>query len=342
MRLRRPELAGEVVNAIYLGGGTPSLLRVEEIEELLNEVYQNYTVAINPEITVEANPDDLSSAKICALAASPVNRLSIGIQSFFEPDLRQMNRSHNAAQALKCLEEASKYFKNTSIDLIYGVPGMTDRRWRQNLEIALSFTIPHISAYSLTVEPKTALAKFIENGTFSAPDEGLARQHFFSLIEILEDHHFIHYELSNFGKPGFFSRNNTAYWNGEFYLGIGPSAHSYNGAQRSWNVASNAAYSNSLQEDILPLTTETLTPTDRYNEYIMIGLRTIQGVSPQRVEEVFGTLYKTYLLQQVKKYIQEGLLVWENEHTRPVIKTAKKGKFLTDGIASNLFMVGSP
>lgn len=340
--MRRGELAHEIVTAIYLGGGTPSLLTIEEIEGLLQTVYQNYTVDENPEITIEANPDDLTDAKIEQLATLPVNRLSVGVQSFFEEDLRQMNRSHNSRQAKRCLEEATNHFKNISVDLMYGLPGMTLERWRQNVQTVLSLEIPHLSAYALTVEPRTALANFIKKETFPPLDDALAEQHFFALVEMLEANDFIHYEVSNFGKEGLFSRNNTAYWSGEKYIGIGPSAHSYNGAHRSWNVANNSQYIDALQKDELPQTVETLTLTDRYNEYVMTGLRTMWGVSINKVEEIFGPSYKTYLLQQAEKYIDKKLLLVEKrEGDTLVLTTSKKGKFLIDGMVSDLFVIHS-
>jgi oxygen-independent coproporphyrinogen-3 oxidase len=296
-------------------------------------VYQNFTLSENPEITLEANPDDLSFDKIQEFANSKINRLSIGIQSFFEEDLKMMNRAHNAEEAKRCLEEATKHFDNISLDLIYGVPGMSNEKWKQNIETALSFGIPHISSYALTVEPKTALKKLIETGKIAEPKDEVAQEHFMILVETLEENDFIHYELSNFGKENYFSRNNSAYWLGKKYLGIGPSAHSYDGISRSWNVSNNTIYLKSIQENKLPNETEVLSITDRYNEYIMTGLRTIWGVSLQRVENEFGRNYLDYLKQNAQKYLDDEKLILEND----ILRTTKKGKFFSDGIASDLF-----
>lgn len=335
MGLRKDEFQNEVVETIYFGGGTPSVLSIEDIRFLIHSVYQNYNVIENPEITLEANPDDLDEETILQFANSPINRLSIGIQSFFEDDLQLMNRAHNSEEAKKCLAFATQYFENISIDLIYGMPNMSNEKWLQNIETALSFNIPHISSYALTVEPKTALHKMIKSGSISNIDDDLAQQHFHILIDKLQENGFIHYELSNFGKPDYFSKNNTAYWLGKKYIGIGPSAHSFNGKNRSWNVSNNSLYLKALVENKFPSETEILSKTDQYNEYIMTGLRTIWGVSLERIETEFGSSYLEYLHQQVEKYISDNLLAVENN----ILKTTKKGKFLSDGIASDLFLL---
>lgn len=341
--MRKDELGDEIIETIYFGGGTPSILETAELRFLIETVYSNYTVAENPEITLEANPDDLSTDLSFRGTRNlfeeykeiGVNRLSIGIQSFFGEDLQMMNRAHNAEEAQQCLEEATKYFDNITIDLIYGIPGMTLERWMQNVEIALSYNIPHISCYALTIEPKTALQKFIQKGTISAPDDEQAQHHFQMLVERLEQEGFIHYELSNFGKPNYFSRNNSAYWLGKKYLGIGPSAHSYDGSNRSWNISNNTIYIKSIQGGKWPSETETLSITDRYNEYIMTGLRTMWGVSLERVEKEFGSEYFDYLITQSEKYLEDDLLYLHEN----VLRTTKKGKFLGDGIVSDLFML---
>lgn len=321
------------VETIYFGGGTPSRLRIVDLRLLIEEIYKNYKVAKNPEITLEANPDDLSEDYLIALLEIGINRLSIGVQSFFEDDLKMMNRAHNSAEAKKCLEIATKYFDNISLDLIYGIPGMSNERWKQNIETALSFGIPHISSYALTVEPKTALSKLIQTGKIAEPKDEVASEHFMILVEMLEANGFVHYELSNFGKPDYFSKNNSAYWLGKKYIGIGPSAHSYDGISRSWNVANNSLYLKSIQENQLPNEIEILSDSDRYNEYIMTGLRTIWGVSLERIQSEFGQNYLDYLLKQAQKFLNDDLLFIENNILRPT----KKGKFLTDGIASDLF-----
>ncbi len=333
IQMRKKEFENETIETIYFGGGTPSVLTTPEIQFLIDAVYKNYAVAENPEITIEANPDDLSKERIIELSKSPINRLSIGIQSFFEEDLTMMNRAHNSAEAKVCLEEATNYFDNISLDLIYGIPGMSNEKWKQNIETALSFGIPHISSYSLTVEPKTALNKLIQTGKIAKPKDEVAEEHFQILVETLEANGFIHYELSNFGKENYFSKNNSAYWLGKKYLGIGPSAHSYDGISRSWNVSNNAIYLKSLEENKLPNETEILSKSDRYNEYIMTGLRTIWGVSLDRIEKEFGNEYLDYLQKQALKFIKDDLLFIKNN----VLKPTQKGKFLTDGIASDLF-----
>ncbi|WP_343705318.1 radical SAM family heme chaperone HemW [Flavobacterium sp.] len=326
-----------IIETIYFGGGTPSVLSNEEINFLISEVYKNYKVVENPEITLEANPDDLSAERILELSKSPINRLSIGIQSFYEDDLKMMNRAHNSEEAKKCLEEATKYFDNISLDLIYGIPGMSDEMWRQNIQTALDFGIPHISSYALTVEPKTALSKLIQTGKIAEPQDEVASNHFMILVEMLQKNGFIHYELSNFGKENYFSKNNSAYWLGKKYIGIGPSAHSYDGVKRGWNIANNSLYLKAIQNGELPIETETLTISDRYNEYIMTGLRTIWGVSLDRIEKEFGSEYLNYLLEQSQKFLNDDLLSIENN----ILKPTPKGKFLTDGIASDLFYLDS-
>ena len=325
----------EQIETIYFGGGTPSILQIADLKFLIDEVYRNFKVVENPEITVEANPDDLTENRIIELSKNKVNRLSIGIQSFFEDDLQLMNRAHNVEEAKKCLQIATEYFDNISIDLIYGVPEMSNEKWLQNIETALSFGVPHISSYALTVEPKTALHSFIQKGIIPQPDDEVAQEHFQILVDKLSENGFIHYELSNFGKENYFSKNNSSYWLGKKYIGIGPSAHSYDGKNRGWNVSNNSLYIKSIQENKLPIEIETLTKTDRYNEYIMTGLRTIWGVSLERIEQEFGKTYLDYLNQQASKFIEDHLLFVDDN----ILRTTKKGKFLSDGIASDLFLL---
>ncbi len=313
----------EPIETIYFGGGTPSILSIADLQLLIEAVYSNYQVVENPEITLEANPDDLSYDTISQLANSPVNRMSIGIQSFFEDDLKLMNRAHNAEEAKKCLEITTQHFDNISIDLIYGIPNMSNEKWLKNIETALSFNVPHISSYALTVESKTALHTFIQKGIIPQPDDEVAAAHFQILVDKLSENDFIHYELSNFGKENYFSKNNSSYWLGKKYIGIGPSAHSYDGQNRGWNVSNNALYIKSIQENILPIEIETLTKTDRYNEYIMTGLRTIWGVSLKRIEQEFGKTYLDYLNQQAAKFIEDHLLFVDDN----ILRTTKNGKF---------------
>lgn len=353
IQLRKNEFQDEIVETIYFGGGTPSILSIEDLRFLIDAVYRNYKVVENPEITLEANPDDLhldfarfdyekdlsvrakSRTIFEAYKEIGINRLSIGIQSFFEDDLQLMNRAHNVEEAKKCLETATQYFDNISIDLIYGIPEMSNEKWLQNIETALSFGVPHISSYALTVEPKTALHSFIQKGIIPQPDDEVAQKHFHILVDKLSENGFIHYELSNFGKENYFSKNNSSYWLGKKYIGIGPSAHSYDGKNRGWNVSNNSLYIKSIQENKLPIEIETLTKTDRYNEYIMTGLRTIWGVSLERVEQEFGKTYLDYLNRQAAKFIEDHLLFVDDN----ILRTTKKGKFLSDGISSDLFLL---
>lgn len=333
--LRKGEFKDEVVGTIYFGGGTPSVLEVSEIHDIIQTVYDHYQVSDSPEITLEANPDDLSHEKIKQLAATPINRLSIGVQSFFEADLKLMNRAHNAVEAEQCIQESLKYFNNISIDLIYGIPNMTNERWQENIDKALTFNVPHISSYALTVEPKTALANFIKKGVIDPLDDALAESHYTTLVQQLEDNGYINYEISNFGKQDYFSKNNTAYWQGKKYVGIGPSAHSYDGIRRGWNSNNNSKYIKAIETNVLPMEEEVLSKTDRYNEYIMTGLRTMWGVSLLRTRGEFGERYHSYLLKQAQKYLEGNLLFLDGD----TLLVTKKGKFLADGIAGNLFMV---
>jgi len=349
--LRKDEVRGKV-ETIYFGGGTPSLLSSEELQQIFKTIYENYDVADNPEITLEANPDDLvdlnssenvsqsevediTETKLKSLKKIGINRLSIGIQSFFEEDLKLMNRAHNATEALECIIEAKKHFDNISIDLIYGIPEMTNERWKKNLEIALSLNVPHLSCYALTVEPRTALKTFIDKGIVPPVDEEVAKEHYEILVAETEKAGLDNYEFSNFGKIGFHSRNNTAYWEGKTYLGIGPSAHGYDGKSRSWNVSNNTKYIKSIEAGVLPSEKEILSKEDKYNEYIMTGLRTKKGVSLVKIESEFGKTYADYLLKQAESHLKNDFLILDNQ----TLTVSKKGKFLSDGIASDLFWI---
>lgn len=331
--LRKAELKGEIIETIYFGGGTPSILAVEEINALIETVYQNFTVVDQPEITLEANPDDLTTTTIHRLAQSKVNRLSIGIQSFGEEDLKMMNRAHNAQEAITCLQEAVRYFDNISIDLIYGIPNLSNERWLENIQRILDLGIPHISCYALTVEERTALNKLIQKGVIPSPKEEVAHAHFMLLIEKLRANGYVHYELSNFAKPGYYSKNNSAYWLGKKYLGIGPSAHSFDGTYRSWNISNNPLYIKAIEAGELPSEVEKLSLSDRYNEYIMTGLRTIWGVDLARIAREFGSTFHEYLVRESTSFIADGLM----QEVEGVLTITDKGKFLSDGIASDLF-----
>jgi len=334
MKLRTNELSG-TIQTIYFGGGTPSLLTSDELNRIMNAVYDTFIVAENPEITLEANPDDLSNEILKQLAASPINRLSIGVQSFFEEDLKLMNRAHNAEEAVRSIQLAKKYFDNLSIDLIYGIPEMTNQRWLKNIEQALALDVPHLSCYALTVEPKTALEQFIKKGIVPPVEDDVAQEHHALLVDRLETAGYENYEFSNFSKPGSHSQNNTAYWQGKPYLGVGPSAHSYDGNQRSWNVANNTKYLKSIEDGKLPLEREELSKIDKYNEHVMTRLRTKNGIILTEVKDYFGDKYLDYLLQQAKEYIASQHLFLNDTH----LQVTKKGKFLSDGIAASLFLV---
>ncbi|WP_212905994.1 radical SAM family heme chaperone HemW [Capnocytophaga stomatis] len=339
--LRKQEATNSQLQTIYFGGGTPSILSFEELQSILQTIRENYEISPNTEITLEANPDDFfrdsssPTGLLSNLKQLGINRLSIGVQSFYEEDLRLMNRAHNATQAELLLSEAPKFFDNITIDLIYGIPNMTDERWQSNIRKALSFGIPHVSAYALTVEPKTALHKFIALGKIPDVNEQQAHAHFVTMLSILEEEGFIHYEFSNFGKEGYFSRNNTAYWFGKKYMGIGPSAHSFNGTERSWNIANNIKYIEHIQKGVIPAEKEVLSLNDRYNELIITRIRTMIGISVEEVEAVFGKKYADYLHLQAKKHITNGLLALKDKH----LVVTREGKFLSDGIAADLFIV---
>jgi oxygen-independent coproporphyrinogen-3 oxidase len=335
LELRKDEFENILVETIYFGGGTPSVLNTTELEQLIAVVYENYQVTEQPEITLEANPDDLTSEKILELSESPVNRLSIGIQSFFDEDLKLMNRAHSSQQAMESLSLATRYFDNISIDLIYGMPNMSEERWSANIEKAISFNIPHISSYVLTVEPKTALFDFVKKGLVKPAEDEVAQAHFDILNETLTTAGYSCYEISSFGKPGYFSKNNSAYWQQKNYIGIGPSAHSFDGHRRGWNINNNPKYIKSINSGILPMEIEVLSTTDKYNEYVMTGIRTVWGISLDRVQSDFGEKYKGYLMLQADKFIAEHLLYLDGD----VLLATNKGKFLADGIAADLFMI---
>jgi len=342
LQLRKDEFQNITVETIYFGGGTPSVLSIQEIQLLIDTVTNNYKVIDHPEITLEANPDDLTNAKISELANSPVNRLSIGIQSFFDEDLQMMNRAHNSKEAKECLSEATQHFDNITVDLIYGIPDMTPERWMQNLQTLFDFGVNHISSYALTVEPKTALATFIRQGKYPNVSGELALEHFNMLVAETKKQGFVHYEISNFGKSDYFSKHNSSYWFGKSYMGVGPSAHSFNGTERSWNISNNIKYIQAIQNGKLPQEIEELSKNDRFNESVMTGLRTIWGVSLDKVEQGFGVEFKEQLIRNSEKFIAQGLLeitASSNGNCTEKLKTTKKGKFLVDGLASDLFVI---
>lgn len=332
--LRKDEVQDEV-ETVYFGGGTPSLLSIGEIDRILALIAEHYKLTKEPEITLEANPDDLTETKVQELAASSVNRLSIGVQSFFDKDLQYMNRAHHAGQAKSSLKYATEYFKNISVDLIYGIPNLSEERWKENLQVIFELDIPHISSYALTVEPKTALDHFIRSGKYQAPDDAVSRNHFKILQDTTHKHGYMQYEVSNFGKEGYYSKHNGSYWKGVSYLGIGPSAHSYDGIYRSWNVANNAKYMAAINKGVLPSEKELLCVEDRINESIMTGLRTMWGVSLNEIEKLYGEKFKKEILDNARKYLKADTLLLENNQ----LFLKSDNYFLADGISADLFLL---
>lgn len=334
LMLRKYE-AQSPVETIYFGGGTPSLLLANHIEELVSQVFLHFEVVEFPEITLEVNPDDLSKPYLKQLKKLGVNRLSVGVQSFNDKELKLMNRAHNGKQAMQSILWAQECFENISLDLLYGTPHTTFPDWQKNLDTALTLDVPHISSYALTLEPKTALEHFVKKGVVSLLDEQKVEAQFLYLVDTLTANGYEHYELSSFGKPGYHSKNNTAYWKGKPYLGIGPSAHGFDGNCRYWNVSNNAQYMKKIGEGQLPQTTEKLSVVDKYNEAIMIGLRASWGVSLPQMEQELGRRYRYHLEHQAQRFIDEKLLCIENN----ALKTTRSGAFLADGIAADLFLI---
>lgn len=321
----------EEIETIYFGGGTPSILDAHEIDSLLNKIFSAFTVSTDAEITLEANPDDISEEKLQAWKTSGINRLSIGVQSFFEEDLQWMNRAHNATQALKSLELVKKYFENITIDLIYGVPGLTNERWKQNVETAINIGIPHLSCYALTVEPKTPLDKLIRTQKKKNVEQELQSEQFLLLMQWASAAGYEHYEISNFAKPGFRSRHNSYYWQGKNYFGFGPGAHSYNGKERRWNIANNQKYIDSISENIILSEKETLTDVQKFNESIMISLRTVEGIDLKN----FSEKDVKYLTSSAQKFIKQNSLMLNDNK----LQLTNEGKLFADGIAADLFRV---
>lgn len=325
----------DIIETIYFGGGTPSILSISEINKFIKIIYKNFKISENIEITLEANPEDLSLDKVKELSLSSVNRLSIGIQSFNDTELKMMNRSHNSNQSKNCIENASRYFDNLSIDLIYGMPNSNLKSWAKNLQMLESWEINHISAYALTVESNTALKKFIEKEIIVPLDEQEVYDQYNFMFEKLSLSNYINYELSSFAKEGYFSKNNSSYWLGKKYIGIGPSAHSFDGKIRSWNISNNSQYVKHIGNNRLFYQNEHLSKIDQYNEYVMTGLRTIWGISLDQLEKKFGKKYSNHLLEKSKKFIDLNML----EISDNIVFSTRKGKFLSDGIASELFII---
>jgi oxygen-independent coproporphyrinogen-3 oxidase len=335
IELRKEYLKGDVVDTIYFGGGTPSLLSKGELIAILDKIHNTFRVHDTIECTLEANPDDLSSDTLIALNDAGINRLSIGIQSFFDEDLQYMNRSHDAAQAARCIDAARDAgIENVSIDLIFGYPLLSDDKWKQNIDTALTYEVPHLSCYAMTVEPKTALASFIKSKKALPINHEQSASQFEYLMKALQAKGYEHYEISNYALSGKRAVHNSNYWKGIPYLGIGPSAHSFDGVSRQWNVANNMTYIKSLGEGIVPFEQEVLTETQQLNERIMTSLRTMEGFDMAYHKNKCSMEDAFAFDKTVQHFIQEGLLVVEND----VIKLTQQGKLFADYVAGELFV----
>ncbi len=335
LTLRKDYLLDNKIETIYLGGGTPSLLSSSELLSIFETIHNLFSVDEEVEITLEANPDDLSKAYIKQLRETPVNRLSIGIQSFRDVDLKWMNRAHNSSEATNSvMDAASAGFNNISIDLIYGLPDLSLLDWQNNLKKAIALPVQHLSCYCLTIEPRTALAYQIKKGISKVAEDENAIAQFEWLIDYAAENNFEQYEISNFAKPGFYSRHNTSYWKGIPYLGIGPSAHSFDGASRQWNVSNNPLYIKAVESGKLEFTKEVLTTSEKYNEYVLTSLRTVWGVDLKIVQQHFGEEVLQHLKNEAAIYLLKGELKTENSH----MYLTRKGKFIADRIASDLFI----
>ena len=336
IEMRKSYLNDATISSIYFGGGTPSILNKEDIQSLVNAVNNHFTIDADVEITLECNPDDLNIEMLSDLKEIGINRLSIGIQSFDDADLKFMNRSHNAKEALSCIHLAKEAeFNNITIDLIYGLPQQSNEKWKVNLKQMLALDVQHFSAYALTVEPKTVLKHLIDKKKVTPLEEKITIEHFNTLVQFATESNFIHYEISNFGKEGFFSNHNTAYWKNQHYLGVGPSAHSFNGTSRQWNVASNKQYIEKVNANGSYFEIETLTNEQQYNEYIFTALRTMWGVELDYITAQFGLNSEQYFEKQVQNWLnQEKIKQLNNNYT-----LTEKGKLYADAIASDLFIV---
>ena len=326
------------IETLYFGGGTPSVLSIDELTDLMETAAQYYTLAPDAEITLEANPDDLTDDYLAGLQHLGFNRLSIGIQSFFDDDLQWMNRRHCAREALQSVKTARKHgFHNINIDLMYGLPSMTTERWKAKLKHALALDVPHLSAYHLTIEPRTVFGKRQGRGEAFTISEDESAEQFDVLIDTLEKAGYEHYEISNFARPGFRSRHNTAYWQQRPYIGIGPSAHSFDGQSRQWNVSSNSKYIAALENESAWFEHELLTPVEQYNDYILVSLRTSWGVDINHIRAHFGNAFANEFLRQVAVYLQNGYM----QEREGIYTLTCKGKMIADRIASDLFDVNN-
>jgi oxygen-independent coproporphyrinogen III oxidase len=335
LTLQKDYLKGAAIETIYFGGGTPSVLTVNDLDILFKIIHQNFTLSENLEITLEANPDDLNSDYIFDLKNhTPINRLSIGIQSFSEDDLLWMNRAHNAIEARACIEYAQDAgFDNMTVDLIYGSPTTSDEQWMKNMKIVFDYDIPHVSCYALTVEEGTALDTRIKKGKSKPVDEEKSARHFEMLMSEMQRYGYEHYEISNFAQPNQYARHNSNYWLGVPYLGIGPSAHSFDGKNRQWNVAHNAQYLKSMEDDKVPFTLEELTTAQRYNEYVMTTLRTIWGCDPSVIGAKFGKDYLKYFNRKIVQFVQNQSVTTNGKK----YFLSNQGRLFADKIAMELF-----
>jgi len=335
LELQQDYLGGAAIQSVYFGGGTPSLLDISELEQIFEKINRLHQVAPDAEITLEANPDDLTPEKLRDLKNyTPVNRLSIGIQSFADEDLRWMNRAHTSAHARACLDDALTIgFHDLTIDLIYGSPTTSDEQWAENLRLTFEYGIPHLSCYCLTVEEGTALGTFVRRGQQPPMDEDRAARQFEMLMESVAAKGYDHYEISNFAKPGRYARHNTNYWRSESYLGVGPSAHSFDGVSRQWNVANNAQYINQLSEGKVPFEREVLTPVQCYNEYVMTSLRTMWGTDLEKIRALDETFVK-HFQTEAQSFLEMGVL----EQDGQTFRLSRAGKLLADRVAMELFM----
>jgi oxygen-independent coproporphyrinogen-3 oxidase len=335
IEMRNDYLERETVNTIYFGGGSPSLLNISDLALIIEHLSNTFGIDPQAEITLEANPDDISEKAARDWKMTPVNRLSIGIQSFFDDDLQYLNRVHNADQALRAVDAVrTAGFDNLTIDLIYGIPTLTEIKWIRNLEHFFSLEIPHLSAYSLTVEQKTPLALLIEKGKYAQVDENLSVRHFKILLEQAKAHDFIHYEISNFAREGYYSRHNSIYWLGGHYLGLGPSAHSYNGNSRQWNMSNISEYIKLDDYNTRVEEKEVLTTDQRYNEYVMTSLRTIWGCDTVHILNVFGKEHESYFTRNALSFLEKDHLFREGSR----YFLTDEGKLFADGIAAELFI----
>lgn len=335
IRLQKNYLGNEIVETIYFGGGTPSILTADEINHLFQKIQTNFSISDKAEVTFEANPDDLTKSYLKSLKGTPINRLSIGVQSFFVDDLEYLNRIHSANQAYNSVKEAQEAgFQNISIDLIYGIPTLSETNWYKNLEVFFELNLPHLSAYALTVEPKTALEVLIRKQKTKPVEEELILYHFKILLDQMKQNGYIHYEISNFCKEPYFSLHNKNYWFRKSYLGLGPSAHSFNGDSRQWNVSNIEKYISKVTSVSIPSEIEELSINQKYNEYILTTLRTIWGSDSNYILKQFGVSYLNDFKKGIEKYIVDNK-VYIDEHRYYLTDS---GKLFADGIASDLFL----